>query len=421
MLQVFPSTLQGEIVPPPSKSQTLRALLFAALSSGESLIENVLESPDVLAMKRGLTLFGAHFEGRDRLIVKGVGGTLKTPDQVIDVGNSGITLRFLMGLAALQSEGAVFTGDSSIRSQRSVQPLLEGLNQLGATAFSTRGNGLAPVVVKGPLFKGEALIDGKDSQPVSSLLIAQSLSPKPSVLNVINPGEKPWVDLTIHWLEKLGVLVEREGYERYFLKGGAQFKGFHYKVPADLSSFAFPLAAAIITGSSLTIKGLDLTDPQGDKKILKLLKQMGAQIEESDSEVKVLEGGVLKGVEVDINDCIDALPILSVVATFAEGRTRFYGASVARGKECNRVAVICEELSKMGASIVEEEDGVAISGGKLLGASVSSHADHRMAMSLAVAGLGAKGVTLIDEINCIDKTYPGFVEAFQKLGALWKV
>jgi 3-phosphoshikimate 1-carboxyvinyltransferase len=417
MLAISSSRLSGNIAPPPSKSQSLRALLFAALAFGESFIENLLNSPDVLSMKNGCSAFGATFEGDNPVRVKGIGGVFRTPDQVIDAGNSGITLRFLMGIAPFCEGFSLFTGDSSIRSQRSVKQVLQGLEQLGVTAFSTRNNGLAPVVIKGPLLGGKVKIDGEDSQPVSALLIALSMAPQPSILEVMNPGEKPWVDLTIDWLKKMGVLVKREGYHRFFLEGGAKFQGFHYKVPADLSSFSFPLVAAIVTDSVLTLEGLDLEDPQGDKKILSILKEMGAHFEVKEGLVKVLGKGDLKGIEVDMNDCIDALPILSVLATFAKGRTRLFGASVARGKECDRIAAICSELRKMGALIIEESDGVTIYGGELKGAFVSSHKDHRIAMSLAVGGLGAQGVTTIDEICCIDKTYPDFVKAFQKIGA----
>lgn len=169
----------------------------------------------------------------------------------------------------------------------------------------------------------------------------------------------------------------------------------------------------------MTIKNLDIYDTQGDKKIIHVFTEMGAHVG-IDDKMKTLHikpRERLKGITVDINDCIDAIAIIATVACYAEGETRIVNAAVARQKECDRIACIATELNKMGANIQETADGLIIKGSALNGAAVFSHGDHRIAMSLAVAGMGAKGETQIQESGCIGKTYPSFVQDFQKLGA----
>lgn len=417
---VHPSPLKGNLCVPPSKSQTLRALLFASLAHGRSTIFDPLSSPDSDAMVNACRLFGAEITVlKGKVEVTGVGGKVKPILETIEVGNSGIVLRFCTAVASLSEHPVKVTGDASIRNQRTMAPLLSALTQLGVKHEPLAIPGYAPLIVKGPLQPGRAKLDGTDSQPVSAMLIAAALASGPVTIDVVNPGEKPWVDLTVHWLESMKVPVERDGYNRFHLKGGAVFEGFHYRVPGDLSTAAFPIAAALVTGSELTIENVDLDDPQGDKKLIELWRQMGArfEVDAEKKSVKVLPAGCLQGIEADLNDCIDAITILAVVACYAEGTTTISNVANARNKECNRLRAITMELSKMGADIVETEDGLKIVGGMLAGASVDSHHDHRMALSLAVAALGAKGVSEICNAACVIKTYPDFAEAFQSIGA----
>jgi 3-phosphoshikimate 1-carboxyvinyltransferase len=297
--------------------------------------------------------------------------------------------------------------------------LARGLQQLGAKVHFLKRDGLAPLQVEGPIGPGRVEISGEDSQPVSALLIAAAFMEGSTDIYVKNPGEKPWVDLTLSWLKYLGVEVDNNGYTHFRVQGRRLHKGFKYKVPGDFSSAAFPIAAALVTKSTLIIENLDFDDPQGDKHLIDVFMKMGANIERDakNKRVKVLPTEKLRGIHIDVNPFIDSLTLLAVIGCLAEGETVIVNGAIARSKECNRVACIAYELKKMGADIEEHADGLRIRQSSLAGAPVLSYGDHRMAMSLAVAGLAASGKTHISSTECIKKSYPDFIKNFQQIGA----
>lgn len=374
--------LIGKLTPPPSKSQSLRAILFAALGEGGSRLFNLLDSPDCEAMKKGIE------------VVK-TGG-------LVDCGNSGITLRFLCAIAALNDMPVTFTGDASLQ-KRPIKPLLSALEQLGAKVEG--------MTVCGPIRGGKATVEGYDSQFVSALLIACSLADGDTELTVINPGELPWVDLTLDWLAKRGGEIERSGYTHFKIKGNRKFTSFTYTVPTDMSSLAFPVAASLIRPSKIELENLVWDPLQGDSRFFSILEKMGAKL-----EFPILSGPQkLKGIEVDMNDCIDAVPVLATLACFAEGPTVITGVSGARLKESNRLAAISTELNKMGGDVRETEDGLIIHPRPLHSAPVSSHHDHRIAMSLYIAGGDVSGT------ECIKKTYPSFIADLKRLSRFYLI
>ncbi|MCP5504551.1 MAG: 3-phosphoshikimate 1-carboxyvinyltransferase [Chlamydiales bacterium] len=412
------SSLSGTIEVPPSKSHTHRALIFALLAKGKSTINKYLDSPDSAAMLKTIQQFGAKIQkDNDQLIIEGVGPKLQPSDDVINAGNSGIVLRFIGALAALIPAYTVITGDHSIRTRRPVKPLLDALKQLGVLAESMVGDGYAPIIIKGPLSSGTCTLNGEDSQPVSALLIATSFANGSSEIHVTNPGEKPWIDLTLSWFDFLKLPYENHDYTHYKIPGGASYSGFQYTVPGDFSSLAFPVAAALITQSEISIENVDRDDIQGDKKLLDLLKQMGAKFETEGRTLHVKKSGPLQGKTFDINDTIDAITILAVIGCFAEGETVLTNAAIARKKECDRIHCIATELKKMGADIEEKEEGLIIRTSKLKGTTLETYHDHRMVMSLTVAALGAEGESVIQGTACVHKTYPNFKEHLIKLGA----
>ena len=412
----------GHIEIPPSKSHTLRALLFGMLGKGRTVVRKYLPSPDVDSMLNACCQFGLSLSRfADRIEIEGEGVTgLKAAEDVIDAGNSGQVLRFVGAVAALLPSYTVLTGDHSIRHNRPVRPLLEGLRASGAFAESTRRDGFAPIVIRGPIRGGEVVMDGSDSQPVSGLLIAASFAQGKTSLHINDPGEKPWIDLTLHWLDFLGLPYERTGYTDYLIPGGGEYPGFDYTVPGDFSSLAFPLVAAVITDSELTLSHVDMNDVQGDKKVIDLLISMGANLSvDGDRGVlTVHKGSRLKGMKIDVNDVIDAVPILAVVGCFAEGGITLFNGAIARNKECDRIRAITSELKKMGASIEEHPDGLTVHRSTLKGARVKTYRDHRMAMALTVAALRAEGETKVMGTQCIAKTYPGFAEGLRKTGVV---
>lgn len=371
---------------PPSKSHSMRALLFGAMADGESRIENLLDSPDVRAMIKACEALGAELHWENKVLVMH-GGRPSDRDRTINAANSGQVLRFIGALAALSSSQTIITGDQSVL-KRPLKPLISALEQLGGCASGP------PLCVRGPIQPGTARLSGEDSQPVSALLMATPFLDGPTELIVDNPGEQSWIDLTLSWLQRLGFSVTHENYSHYRIEPG-RHSGFSYRVPADFSSAAYPLVAALLTGREITLKGLDFDDVQGDKRLFSVLEEMGTP---------------LRGIEIDLNEMIDMVTLLAVIGCCAEGTTRLYNGAIARKKECDRIAAICCELKKMGAKIEEREDGLVVSQSRLRGARVKSYGDHRMAMALHIAGMVAEGETEIEGKECVNKSYPNFFE-----------
>lgn len=419
-VRVEPSCLKGDVIIPPSKSHTMRAILFAALSEGVSCIERFLISPDTQAMIDAVCLFGAEIEVTpDVLYIRGCAGKPRAASDVIQCGNAGQVLRFIGALGGLIPEYTILTGDASIRGNRPIKPLLDAMQQLGAFAVASRGGEHAPIIIKGPFSQRVATFDGQDSQPVSGLLIAAAFAPFPIELYVTDPGEKPWIDLTLHWLDKFGIAYEARNYTYYRVEGNSHIPGFRYRVPSDLSTAAFPLAAALLTRSELTLHGIDIDDVQGDKVLFSVLERMGSSvyIDKMQKTLSVGKLDQLQGMRIDANDFSDALPILAVIGCFAHGTTEIVNAQIARKKESDRVACMTRELKKMGARIEEREDGLVIQQSKLHGAVLNAHRDHRIALSLCIAAMAAESPSIIQGVECIDKTYPHFIRDFQSLGA----
>ena len=410
--------LRGTVRVPPNKSHSFRALIMAALADGASRIVAPAVSNDWMRGIEALEMFGAEVNPKANNVweVVGAAGNLKTPDEVIDCGNSGIILRFFMGLAACCDGYTVLSGDHSLRHLRLCQPLIDALNELGAWAVSTKGDGHAPVVVRGRLKGGRAEIDGIDSQPVSALLIAAALGEAPTDLVVRRPGEKPWVGVTLDWLGRCGVEFSNDNFAHYRVRGRSRWPGFECKVPLDWSAALYPIVAAVITeGSEVHVPGMDPADSQGDKGVIDVLRSMGADIEVG-SETVIARSSRLTGREIDCNDFVDQFMLLAVVGARAEGETVLTNAEICRHKECDRIASMCKALQAMGADVTERPDGLVVRGGRLRGTRIDSRNDHRMVMTLAVAGLVADGTTVISDVECVRKTFPAFISEMQAIG-----
>ncbi|MGR3973209.1 MAG: 3-phosphoshikimate 1-carboxyvinyltransferase [Candidatus Rhabdochlamydia sp.] len=413
---LYPSQLAGEIWIPPSKSQTMRALIFAALAEGTTVIHSALSSPDTLAMIKAICCLGAQVQEEQSTLK--VRGNLFPSREIIDAQNSGQVLRFIGAIASLLTSYTVITGDASIKTRRPVAPLVSGLNQLGAFA-TTLNHDHAPLLIKGPLEGGVATVLGEDSQPISGLLIAAAFAKKGSVIHVTSPGETPWIDLTLSWFDRLNIKYQHHNYTTYQLPGNSVIHPFEYTVPGDWSSAFYPIAAALVTQSEITLKGVDFKDPQGDKKFIDLLIQMGACFDrdEQQHQLTVKKGGRLQGQIVDISPFVDMITLLPVLACFATGPTVIRGGKITRFKECDRIHAIVTELRKMGAVIEEQEDGMIITPSRLYGTSVQTYQDHRMALALSIAALNAQGATTLHGVGVVDKSFPNYFEELKRLGA----
>lgn len=415
-LIVKPSTLKGIVGIPASKSHTIRAVFIASLAGGSSEIINPLESADGFSSVEACRCLGAEIElFKNKWVVHGTNGNIMFTKNIIDVGNSGTTARFCTGSASLGRDTVTITGDAQTKG-RPMQSLIDALNNLGSNIKSIEGNGRLPIKVKGRLKGGKTTVSGMTSQFISSLLINCPLSDGNSEIYMQELNEKPYVDMTMWWLDKQDIKYQHENFRKFYIKGNQSYKPFKEVVPADFSSATFFLCAGAITDSEIILKGLDMSDTQGDKRVVRILKDMGADIEIKKNGIRV-KCGSLKGMEIDMNDIPDALPAMSVVGCIAEGKTVLRNVPQARMKETDRIAVMRKELSKMGADIEEIHDGLIIQKSRLKGAKVSGHSDHRVVMSLAVAGLVAQGITEIETAEAVDITFPEFVDLMKNSGA----
>ncbi len=415
----------GAVSMPPSKTHSFRALILASLADGTSIIRNPKISSDWNEAVKAMRMYGAEIEEIEKNVfqVKGVAGKLKTPTDIINVNNSGTMLSFIAGVAAACEGETTLTGDQSLCTLRKItKHFLPPFEELGIKAISTKNDGMAPFVFKGKVNGGTAHMNGISCQPVFSVLLASILSEKPVELFVRNPGETAYIDLLLYWFDKVGLKYENVGnkYEHYKLPGNKPPKPFDVTIPYEWSAVGYPLLAAIITpNSEIKVRGMDLSDPYGDKEVINILKKMGADIEITDDCITT-RSSQLHGIEVDMNKLPDQLSTIAVAGCFAQGETIIKNTKTARWKECDRISAVCKELKKMGAKITEKEDGLIIHQDgtwKLKGAEIDGYSDHRMVMAFSVAGLASEGETIISDSYMVEKSFGSYISEMTKAGA----
>jgi 3-phosphoshikimate 1-carboxyvinyltransferase len=412
-----PSRLHGVVDIPGSKSHTIRAVAIAALADGESIIRAPLLSEDAEAVVRVYTALGAEVHREDALWrVTGFDGEPKAPAGTLDVGNSGTTMNVALGTCSLLRSGeATLTGDAQIQ-RRPSGVLAASLNDLGAHVRSHRDNGCPPFTVRGRLQGGETTMEATSSQYLTSLLLCTPLSDGDSLIHVPLLYEQPYVEITLDWLRQQEIKLDyADDYSEFRVPARQCFRAFDRRIPGDFSSATFFLAAGALGDNDVVSRGLDRNDTQGDRAVLDYLQQMGADLSERDGGIAV-QGRGLKGCELDLNATPDALPMMAVLGCFAEGETRLVNVPQARHKETDRIAVMREELTKLGADIEELPDGLIIRESKLRGALVDGHGDHRVVMALAIAGTRISGETVIAGAEAAAVTYPDFIAHLQGVG-----
>ena len=446
--------IRGEVTPPSSKSQTIRGLIFATLAKGTSAIKNPLHSQDTVDAIRACRALGANIMVKDdRIVIESDGVPLES-DTTLNTGDSGVTTHFLMPVTGLRGpKGGPITFDCGAQmKERPVESLVTALQRLGLKVKSQHKNGHCPLQISGELFGGKATISGKSSQYLSALLISLPCAKNDSVITVNDLQERPYVEMTEMWLREQGIVYthqkkdsrgkiqdssktntttsayghsssteeEKENeisQDIYTIQGRQSYKPFIKTIPADFSSASYLIAAGALFDGQVVLHGLDMNDPQGDKALVTILKEMGADIEIQGNKMTITGGRPLKGMKIDANAIPDMVPTLAVIAAVAKGKTEILNVANARLKETDRLHSMTEGLTKMGAKVEETKDSLTISGGKLYGVSVHGFNDHRTVMALSLAGMLASGETFIDTAEAINKTFPDFVKVMKGLGA----
>jgi 3-phosphoshikimate 1-carboxyvinyltransferase len=420
-LRILPGKLNGKVHVPTSKSQTHRAILCAAMADGLSTIENVVLSDDIAATIEAAEAFGAKIEkieGKSKgklvdLRVSGKGRLVKTR-KTIDCRESGSTLRFSLPIALTTGEVFEFIGRGKLPS-RPMEPYYKIFREKGV--MHETDNGDLPLTVKGRLKPGTYSLEGNvSSQYVTGLLLALPFADGPSEIVLESPLESgKYVDITLQVQESFGVRIKRDGYESFYVEK-QDYRPANVVMEGDYSQAAFWMVAGLI-GQGIEIEGLKADSAQGDRAAVELLLAMGGRLHEDENVLKAEESS-MKSITMDASDCPDLVPIMAVAAALAEGTTRIVNAERLRHKESDRLRAISVEMNKLGARIMETEDGLIIEGVKTLqgGTSVWSHNDHRIAMALTVASTVCQKPVIIEGMDAINKSYPEFTRDFKELG-----
>ena len=403
---------------PGSKSVTNRALIVAALAEGKSRLTGALDSDDTRVMVDSLQKLGiavSHDPAASLIEVEGSLGRIPSKRADLFVANSGTSLRFLTALVALGHGTYRLDGVARMR-ERPVSDLLAAINGLGADATSELGNGCPPVIVKASgLDGGYAFIKGDvSSQFLSGLLMVLPYSRDTTSVEVQGTlVSKPYVTMTLDVMDAFGVRVGHKNERRYSISPN-RYQARTYTIEPDASAASYFFALAAITGGSVTIDGLGSSSIQGDVAFVDLLEHMGCRVDRG-RDVTTVHGGTLRGIDVDMNAISDTVMTLGVVALFAQGITRIRNVGHIRHKETDRIAALAIELRKLGATVDDQADGlVIVPPASINPARIATYDDHRMAMSFAIAGVKAAGVTILDP-GCVAKTYPGFWDDLARL------
>lgn len=417
MIEIKPGDIEDSSVSVPgSKSYTHRMLIAAALSDGACEVRNPLNSEDTLITRRCLSEMGVSIEEMpDHLRIQGTSGRLRSPEDPVDLGNSGTSMRLLAAVAALGQGVCVLTGSQRMQ-QRPIQDLLDGLNQLGVGARAVNADGCPPIEVTGGGLKGGSVtIDCRISSQYLSALLMIAPFAKEAVTITVSGGlvSRPYIDMTVAVMEEFGIAVDRHGYERFVVTGGQTYRAGDHAVEPDCSQAGYFWAAAAISGAVITVAGTSKNSLQGDVRFTECLAAMGCRVAEDSDGIKVT-GNPLTGVIVDMADMPDMVPTLAVVAAFARGTTVIENVAHLRAKESDRLGAVAAELKKMGIKADCVGSGLRIVGGNPQGASIDTYNDHRIAMSFALAGLKVPGIKIKDE-TCVKKSFPKFWEVFESL------
>jgi len=421
MIEIKPvAKVDVTISVPGSKSLTQRALIAAALANGKSRLIDPLQSEDTEYSSKALAQMGVKIDRGDEWVVHGKGGVISPTDKSVYLGNNGTATRFLTSVVCLGNSHFIIDGDKRMY-ERPISPLVEALKGWGVDIKSIKGTGCPPLEINACGVNGGTTLlpEGKSSQYLSSLLLIAPYARNPAVLRVA--GEvlsKPYVAMTLAVMSDFGVEVEVSPDFSHFVIPQGCYQPQKYEIEGDASNASYFWAAAAVTGGRVTVANVPVPSLQGDAMLVPLLGRMGCEVTRSGSGITLEGVERLQGINVDMGGMPDVVPTLAVVAAFAHGTTEINNIAHLRIKECDRLSGIVKELGKLGVKIEEYEDKMVIhgDGGKnLIGAEIETYEDHRMAMSLAVAGLRVAGIQIRGE-KCVAKSFPDFWQRFALLG-----
>jgi 3-phosphoshikimate 1-carboxyvinyltransferase len=404
---------------PGSKSYTNRALIIAAMADGLSTVRSALFSDDTEYMAGALRTLGIRVEedaAAETFRVWGTGGRIPATDATLFTGNAGTAARFLTAFVALGHGRYVVDGVERMR-ERPIQPLIDGLAQLGVNIRAERGNGCPPVIVEANgLAGGKATMPGDtSSQYFTALVMVAPLSEQGLDLRVRGKlVSKPYLDMTASTMRAFGVTMENHDYRRFTVAGGQRYVAGTYNVEPDASGASYFFAAAAATGGRVRVEHLGRGSAQGDLRFVDILEQMGCQVTKAESYTEVRGPSQLRGVEADMGDISDTAQTLAAIAPFADAPVTIRNIAHARNKETDRVKAVADELKRLGIRVTVRRDGLTVYPGQPSAGAVETYDDHRMAMSFAVTGLRTPGLRINDP-GCVSKTFPDFWERFAQV------
>ena len=421
-IKIKPSTLNGKIEIPPSKSYSHRAVIAAALAENgkKSRVDNLKFSVDITTTTDIMENWGAKIKRfESALEIVGNDGRVVPKDKYVQCNESGSTIRFLIPVGITSENELIFDGKGKL-VDRPLDSYYRIFDKQGI--FYKNENGKLPLAVNGKLKAGNYEIDGNiSSQFITGLLYALPLLDGDSTL-IINKNleSKGYIDLTLEILQLAGIEIKNNDYKSFEIKGNQSYKPFDYTVEGDYSQVAFWIVAGIISANrdnEVKCLHVNKNSLQGDREIIEIVTRMGANLEIFDDYV-IVKPSKTKGTVIDISQCPDIAPILTVLAALSEGETRIINGERLRIKESDRITSIKTELNKLGANVAEKGDSLIIQGveGFTGGVTVSAWNDHRIAMSLAVASSRCEKEIVLEEAESVRKSYPHFWDDFVKMG-----
>lgn len=406
---IRPSTVNGSIVAPPSKSVAQRAIAIASMAFGQSEILAPGQGDDVMAAISVCKKLGAKIDEKiDKLVIQ---GGISSPNKYLNCGESGLSIRMFSSIAATLESEVVLTGEGSLLN-RPMNIVEESLAPL--CNYCKTNNGKLPITLKGPLKGGLISIDGSiSSQVLTGLLIASPYAKKDVIIKVKNLQSRPYIDVTIAVMKSFGVEVENKNYKEFRIKADQRYQPKTYKIEGDWSGASFLLVAGAI-GGRVKVENLQLNSFQADKAIINALIYAGAKVSMHDNHIEVSKNQ-LYGFDFDATQCPDLFPPLVALASHCLGESKILGVSRLSVKESDRAKALMDEFKKMGIDMDINGELMIVKGGKVYSAIVDSHGDHRIAMSTAIAAIKGEGIVGIENAECVAKSYPGFFEDLESL------